>query len=70
MALTEDQDDPFDLSLFDRSFLEQFDRLVDGQPAWCAIKNEDVAVGAGRIPDTVIVDVRALRPCCILIMLD
>lgn len=62
MALTEDQVNFFDLGLFDKSFAEQFDKLVDGKPAWCAIKNAEIAVGAGRVPDTVIVDVRASQP--------
>ena len=43
MALTEDQVNFFDLGLFDKSFAEQFDKLVDGKPAWCAIKNTEIA---------------------------
>lgn len=59
VALTEDQVNFFDFGLFDKSFAEQFDKLVDGKPAWCAIKNAEIAVGAGRVPDTVIVDLFA-----------
>lgn len=56
MALTEDQANS---ALFDKSFAEQFDKLVGSKPVWCAKKNADVALGAERIPDTVVIDVNA-----------
>ena len=62
MALTEDQVNFVDMTLFDQSFAEQFDRLVAGKPAWCAKKNADVPVGDARLPDTVVIDVSFTAP--------
>lgn len=45
--------------VINEKFMEQYQKLLDLQPVWCAKKEVTVVAGDGRIPDVVIVDVSA-----------
>ena len=56
-ALVENQENPFNMELFDQSFIDQYRKLVKLEETWCARKDATVTTGGGRAPDTVILDV-------------
>ena len=43
--------------VINEKFMEQYQKLLDLQPVWCAKKEITVPAGDGRVPDVVIVDV-------------
>lgn len=57
IALVENQENPFNMELFDQSFIDQYRKLVKLEETWCAKEDATVAAGGGHAPDTVILDV-------------